>query len=244
MTDSLKMIIKEITLKKINTQLLLSIILSLGIIMSFYMSVDANAITKWSLSAGYLYPGYSGDTRDIATVADNNLDNAGYYCVKTTNLDISTLYNDLSSDYVYMICGHAYPGYMKLYDGSNYQYLYADGGVNSTNVRYIDEMSSLQLNKTLLAIYAGCNSGLTSSSYGNLLTKSVEKGADCAIGWSTEVRALMLETWMDEFTLYLKNGYTVRYSMSKADVKVNEEHSYDGYTSNHVYAGNSYTFIN
>lgn len=108
------------------------------------------------------------------------LDQSGYNCYSSQNLSAYAWYTNMKSDAVFISCSHGSPGYIEANGGS---FIIGKGGINSWPDYYISDMSSSDIADLKLFMAIGCETGLTHSTYGNLLDEARAKGADIAIGW-------------------------------------------------------------
>ena len=50
-----------------------------------------------------------------------------------------------------------------------------------------------------LIMFTACCTGLTNSTYGNLVDKALSKGAFCAIGWKETINTAGANPWVEQF---------------------------------------------
>lgn len=106
----------------------------------------------------------------------------GYDAGEYLNNDAAAAYSVMSASKIYIVASHGIPGRLKFGTNSNASYIYANSTVTGNN-RSISNLSSNALSNTRLIMYITCESGQTSSSYGNLVTSTHSKGAQCTVGW-------------------------------------------------------------
>lgn len=139
--------------------------------------------------------------------------------LESMGYDSSVLLNK-SADYVYtnmpnysltLFNTHGVPGGVCLYISStSYTSLYGNSYAGMTsNDRAIENYSSSSLSNNVLVLYDSCGSGATSSNYGNLVDKSINKGAFASLGWADSVYTVDANLWGEKFLEYCANGKNV-----------------------------------
>ena len=73
----------------------------------------------------------------------------------------------------------------------------------------IDSYSSSALSDVKCALLIGCLTGGTSDSYGNLVDKTLSKGAFTAIGFNNSISLDDAELWTEKLFYYCESGYSV-----------------------------------
>ena len=138
---------------------------------------------------------------------------AGYSATSRTNYDASTAYNGLPSDALFMFIGHGLyssggdnGGGLMFYNGQK-SYIY-DIRPSSYPVGtvFVTDYSSTQLSNVRLVVLAGCYTGDTSSTRGNLVSKLYNKGAKNVIGWTGNQNMAKLQSWSSNFWTRTNNG--------------------------------------
>ena len=84
----------------------------------------------------------------------------------------------LDSSAIFFSHSHGLPGIIEVNEDQP-EYYFGRDGLSGYN---FDDVFSY--NKTRLAVFLGCHTGETSSTYGNLVNIIVNKGGGCAIGWT------------------------------------------------------------
>jgi len=126
----------------------------------------------------------------------------GYSASTFIGVDANYAFNRLPDDQVFYFNGHGGPGMIDF--GTTYLYASVSGYDS------ISEFTSGQLNDLALAVFVGCNTGLTSSGgLGNLLTESTSRGTDCALGFTDQIESNKAGYWSDNFWGQLDQGETV-----------------------------------
>jgi|GEM_PF-3010196 len=108
------------------------------------------------------------------------LDQSGYNCYSSTTLSAYAWYTNMKDDALCISVSHGAPGVIVANDSSK---ILGKGGSNTSTLWYIKNMSSTDIADLLLFMPIGCSTGVTHSTYGNLLGEARGKGADIAIGW-------------------------------------------------------------
>lgn len=149
------------------------------------------------------YPGYdsSGVDSHILSCVDNRMN---YYGTTNINPAISTVFDALSHSDIVELHSHGDPGRMAVYDSSgNITGLLKGIDINAlpTNI-----FSSLRV-----FIACGCQTGNTSSDYGNLVNSSFAKGAHFTVGFKDTINIGEGKRWVKSFFDKIGNkGATVQ----------------------------------
>lgn len=185
----------------------------------FFTATKSQATTKWALACGVQKGSF--DTMNEIYQADTDFESAGYECIAGKNMDANYIYDDLSSDYIFMFSGHGSPGNIHCYNGSKNTYISASG--SSSDTYYLENLGANALGKMLVTIYGGCETAVSSSSEGNLLDATYEKGASFVVGWKTTVDVSQHNCWLKAFTNSLSSGNNVSKAILDADDAVEQE---------------------
>ena len=147
---------------------------------------------------GYIFT-YTWDnlnTRQAgSTTVLRHLWNMGYDAGEYLNNGAASAYSVLPKSAIYVIDSHGAAGLIQLGTDDNVSFIGANiysGGNN----RSISDLSANALSNTKLVLYAGCETGLTSSSYGNLVTRTHAKGAQCVVGWNGTIHCGPTVDWI------------------------------------------------
>ena len=160
---------------------------------------------------------------------ENNSANAAYTVLPTTDIFVSH--------------NHGIPG-RQLFnkaDGTN-TYLYGSKTIASGEVnRALSNYSSGQLSEVDLIMFVGCNMGVTSSTYGNMVDIALSKGAYCSVGWLNTTYDDVMNCWVGAFFDKCREGVTVADAMTFADSVIYNHTTYSAYYSSAInrYYGNS-----
>ena len=114
--------------------------------------------------------------------------------------------------------------------------IYGNNGSATAPSKSMSDAEFNGFNETALLIYAGCSTGVTSSSFGNLVDITNQKGVLCVVGWTVSTYPTPGNFWMEKFFEECANRYTIEEAMSLADDWVYDEHPsyYDIQRSRHV----------
>lgn len=146
---------------------------------------------------------YGGEYPDLDTTMDPYLPNiylSPYYA--------SNKFIDESSNHFLSQDSRGYARY-------NSEIMFFSGHGNSTSVRFSDNsyvyMSNLtDMSNVRVAVWSSCKSGLIdSASNSSMVHKSVDVGANCAIGFDDTVSQLSAYTFTSYLFEYLANGSTI-----------------------------------
>ncbi len=118
------------------------------------------------------------------------------------NNTVGPAYDVLPSSRVFIVGNHANNGVMQ-FDNSypNLTFLYAN------QIQYMSSSNKALVNigdlsNVALIIFAGCNSGLSHATKGNLVDMAISKGAQCAIGWENSIWYPYSNDWLIRFVYY------------------------------------------
>jgi len=125
----------------------------------------------------------------------------GYGAYYDSNVPASSAWGNLPSDQVFSFNGHGNNGKILFYDSSS---LYA----NNAGATYsISKLTSGQINDLALAVFVNCESAFGTS---NLLTATVGKGGDAAIGFTGDITKAQADYWTTRFWTRLNSYQTVQ----------------------------------
>ena len=119
----------------------------------------------------------------------------GYDAGEYLNNDAPAGYSVLPSAKIWVAVTHAEPGCLVMGSSRNVSYIYAYNSVTGDN-RSISNLSSTALSNLRLIMYVGCETGLTSVMYGNLVHATSEKGAQCVVGWNESIAVAPSANWV------------------------------------------------
>lgn len=131
-----------------------------------------------------------------STTVLRHLWNMGYDAGEYLNNGAPGAYSDLQNSEILVIASHGAPGLIQLGTENNKSYIGANNIYSGGNNRSISNLSATALSRSKLVLYVGCNTGLTSASYGNLVTMTHTKGAKCVVGWNTTIHQNPLCDWV------------------------------------------------
>ena len=196
------------------------IIMSSLIALTFLAIVPktVNASTKQAMLVGRNYGTGEINTTIDVTNANTHL-SSGYTIQKSTNPTISWMKGSNAGtnrmeSYVLFFSGHGAANYMHFYnsDSSNSDYdFYITTGNNSSSTV---GLSSYNMNKVRLAVFAGCNTGSGTS---NITKSAYTKGAKASIGWIPVILASSHTQWLNRFWQRAGSFYVLSAALSYAD---------------------------
>lgn len=160
-------------------------------------NADVYTLTK---SDGY-------DTRPTAAAIGGYIRDMGYTYSSKVNAYASTAYSRLPNLDIFVAHDHGGPGIMEFYDSDLYaQYPFTPPG----NSRMLGAYGFESLNGLDLMVFCGCKTGVTGSTYGNLVDTALNVGVFCCIGWKEDNRTTDATMWLDQFFYSLNCGLNVK----------------------------------
>ena len=165
----------------------------------------------------------------VSTLRDNRLPNStmqllwnmGYDNSQYINNSADGVYNSLSKAHVFLFHNHGFPGGVQAYAASTNTTanIYAKG----SSVRNISTGPSLS--KARLVIWMGCDTADTSTTYGNLVDETLNKGAAAAIGWYNETYSEPIANdWLRGFFDAAGDGEKLTDCLDAADLSIKAEY--------------------
>lgn len=146
---------------------------------------------------------------------------------------------------IVMFNTHGTPGEVRLHSSANlYTSLFADDTSVILPDRAIGSYpSSSSLSNNVLVIYDTCESGCTDSVRGNLVNKTISKGAFCCIGWNQSIPTDDANLWVKKFLTYCANGKNVSDAISLTNdwVDTHQTSFYDPNAIKDINVGSSRT---
>lgn len=162
------------------------------------------------------YPGTN--SRPAATGALPYLWEMGYDAGEYENNDAATIYNTLPKTDIFTIVNHAGPGVIQINPSAEYQDLYAKSNADmAANDRALSNYANGALDDVKLIIFAGCETGVTDSSYGNLVDMAVDKGAFCCIGFKNKIPVGDTHEWVARFYEFCAQGRNLGNAMTETN---------------------------
>ena len=162
------------------------------------------------------------DSTFTGTTILQNLWNMGYTGTTYFNNSATTVFNSLPQADVFIFSHHGFTGGGGVVCGTpeNKSYIYAEnGGYGTLNI-----CDAASLANTELVIWTGCYTGATSSSYGNLVDETLEKGAKCAIGWTVVIYDRPSTEWIEFFIASCEQGETIKTAIEDACFFINSRY--------------------
>ncbi|TYQ15643.1 UNVERIFIED_CONTAM: hypothetical protein Cloal_2117 [Acetivibrio alkalicellulosi] len=128
--------------------------------------------TKYASCYGFYYA-WNENTCGSADSASLFYKSAGYTSFSYHDYNANYALSHLSSDNIFFFNGHAGWDGLDFYNGSSFSYLTMTGIANK------------DLSRMTLAVLGGCESAQGTS---NITRAFSQRGAKCAIGWTTTIR--------------------------------------------------------
>ncbi len=195
------------------------------------------------------------DTTPTAADAEIDQEAIGYTGYSSTNSLAYYAHTYLKNDAIFFFNGHGIT-YTDNVNGGGIEFggdsvilgkAFSNYPINKTKY-YISSYLNDELDNVLLAFYLACYSAAESDHHGNLVQKTVEKGADTCIGFQGSIIESKSCRWSEQFWEYLKNGETIA---DAADDAKNDcywqypfgYHGIDAYILGVETAGNSNNYL-
>ena len=165
----------------------------------------------------------------------------GYSGQEYLNNTVAPAYNAFPSTWIFAVWNHGGAGIIR-FDGSstNKTRLYAKNysGISSSN-RSIESYSYNELSSVRLAIFMGCNTGDTSSTYGNLVDMALNKGVSAALAWNQTIKVGDGNKWMGVFFEQCLDGYSIEQTLFETRLALEDDSLYDYQAIIDIYYGAS-----
>lgn len=133
-----------------------------------------------------------------STTVLRHLWNMGYDAGEYLNNGAPSAYSALPNSQIFVISSHGNAGRVKLGTDGNVSRIFGNCSVSGSN-RSLSNLSSNSLSNVRLVMYVSCYSGLTSSTEGNLVTMTRNKGAQCVVGWNDTLYTGSSSEWVRLF---------------------------------------------
>jgi len=156
----------------------------------FHVDNDA----KWGV--GYTFSG-------IKNHFGNFTSGMGYSPNINLNASVSSALNSLKSSDIWAVARHGGSGYIDFQDALLY-------GNNISN------LSPNSLAGVRCMITLSCSGGTTGINMGNIVDASYDRGAQFALGFTTDTLTIPVCEWLREFLKAANKGYTVQASIDAA----------------------------
>ena len=137
-----------------------------------------------------------------------------YNAARFYNRYANVAFEEIPESDLVVITNHALPGEMKFYNST----LYADTTIYNQYNAGLGNYDAGDLSRIKLMTFAGCNSGDTSSMYGNLVDSAKNKGVYCCIGWTESFYHDDIINWHNAFYESLYYGNTVSIAIADANL--------------------------
>ncbi len=152
------------------------------------------------------------NTREDANVIIPSLWSMSYTATEYLNNSANAATSVYSTSDIIVVSNHGAAGEIG-YNNSILYGSYNKPNCNTDRSLYYDVADASELD---LVIYSTCYSGVTST-YGNLVNITLDKGAYACIGWTTTVPNNAINDWYDKLFDELATGKTVAEAITKAD---------------------------
>ena len=171
------------------------------------------------VSASTVTVHYNGASRlDTYTYANNyvgTLHNVvGYNNVGNNNVE-----NQLKNSVIFVAHNHGMPGIQLLSDEEG-----NESGISGTNGggawKAISSMSTVSSRPLYIAIYYGCNTGVTTSSYGNIMAQTTSKMAKSAVAWKMSTYVVDVNLWNKYFFFKARSLTSGSAALTYADTQL------------------------
>ncbi len=179
------------------------------------------------------------------TTVLRHLWNMGYDAGEYLNNGAADVYSVMSKAKILAIASHGNSGIVQLGTDSKTSLLYANKNVSGSD-RSISNLSSNSLSGERLVMFLTCYSGVTSSAYGNLVTTTKNKGAQCVVGWKDTLENDSANDWIRLFFEKADKEHDVVWEcFNHADYWVRDIHgsTYANYLTNRCEQGDIYQYL-
>jgi len=211
-----------------NKKILSVIVILVAVFFSF--SVDALAAKKT------ITVHYYGETRKPTYDYTYNYVGFDFNVMGTQSISNSSAESTIKNSVIFIAHNHGSPGRQDLSNGKG-----ISGTNGDSNYKAISSMSTAGNKPVYLAIYYGCNTGDSSSAYGNILTYSINKFAKSAIAWTISTAVADVNYWNRFLFEKAKNlDSTIAQAITYADTKLAASsgvHNASGMKNQRVTAG-------
>ena len=154
----------------------------------------------------FKYSGYN--SRDENNDILKNLWGMGFGGQEYLNNTAIDAYNSFAKSSVFIVNGHGSKGKISFYTAptTKTSIFATKNSAMTSSDRAISEYTNSALSNVPLAIYTGCSSGVTSSTLGNMVDETLEKGCFCCIAWTEDIYTKDGNAWVKKFLEHCKNG--------------------------------------
>lgn len=163
------------------------ILLALVLCMTFGLYFETVSAASGNIVVHYL-DSIRKPTYDYTTTHGQGMGYSVYGYNNSTNANIL---NQLDSSAIMVMHLHGSPGVQAM---ANSTYLSGTGG-NGGNIKAVSSLLSGSLNQMKIAIYYGCETGIVSSTYGDISQQTVNKGAQAAVAWKVSTIVPDVNEW-------------------------------------------------
>ena len=143
------------------------------------------------------------------STTQSHIRSMGYTCNVYNGQAAPTVISNLKKATIFISGAHGGPGYFNPNSGNSVT-------AKSSSYSIDNSCSTGSLKNVKLAMFYSCQSGVTSSTYGNLVDVTYNKGAKCVIGFNNNINIQMAGEWNRLFFEKAKED-TIAESMKHAD---------------------------
>ena len=186
-----------------------------------YRTFETNSTVTGSM---FSFQFFNFDSRTGAQQAVSQMWAMGYGGNEYYNNSANAAYSVMDTSDVFMaMAPTTTAGAMKFHKStSEYATMYANASSLQTGDISLNSAPAGYMADVELAIFAGPYTGTGST---NLATKSVEKGAFCAIGFNNSYDHTAYNRWSTLFFSYLRQGYTVKAALIQTNISINGQNN-------------------
>lgn len=149
------------------------------------------------------------NTRPSATNSMSNIWKMGYSGQEYLNNTPTAIYNSLSQCNIVTIHDHGDAGRMFCQTSeTNYPYIRAIGAASDPN-KTLSTLNTTDVSNLKLLIFMGCSTGVSNTTYGNLVDVAYSKGVDYTIGWNQIIHTSDASKWIGKFYERCLKGDTI-----------------------------------
>jgi len=144
------------------------------------------------------------ERQDTYKYTKQHMESIGFSVEGHMNWDNQKILNHLDTYNILVIHSHGNKGYITMLD----TYLVGKNG-NGGTIKAVNTMPSDSASQLKMAIYYGCQTGNTTTNFGNLPQETVNKGAQAAVAWTVDLKTAHVPIWNRLFFEKAKNDTIV-----------------------------------
>jgi len=127
------------------------------------------------------------------TDAKSRVEKMGYWVESCENWDNYWVLDHLSTSRIFVAHTHGGPG-RQVFNGKTLA-----GTNGGSGMKSVSSLGSNAAKNLRIAIYYGCSTGNTTSTYGNICQQTVNKGAQAAVAWRVTTYVSEVNEWNKQF---------------------------------------------